>query len=71
MTKEEAAVVQKFPFSPELRIAELERKNAVLERTVKKLQAQVEELKRPLPEVLEELGKELGEELRKENKLSH
>ena len=36
MTKEEAAVVQKFPFSPELRIAELERKNAVLERTVKK-----------------------------------
>ena len=32
-------IVQKFPFSPELRIAELERKNAVLKQTVKELQA--------------------------------
>jgi len=37
-------IVQKFPFSPELRIAELERKNAVLEQTVKELQARTEEL---------------------------
>ena len=63
--------VQEFSFSPELRIAELEREVKVLKQIVKKQQVQIEWFKRPFSEVLEEAAKELGEELKKENKSFH
>ena len=55
-------MVQKFPFSPESRIAELERKNAALEQIVKELQARIEELNKPLSKLLEELREEYRKE---------